>query len=133
METIFSRIISGELPSVKIHEDDLCIVILDINPIKKGHVLIISKKPYPSVAQCPEETLGHMMAIAKTIDGKLHKALACTGSNILINNGPSAGQEVPHLHIHVIPRFDNDGIKPNIHKESYSEGEMMAYGKRLLF
>lgn len=132
METIFSRIIAGELPAVKLFEDDLCIAILDIDPVKKGHSLIIAKKPYPTITQCPDEVLSHLMKVAKQLDGKMRKALSCDGTNILINNGPAAGQEVPHLHIHVIPRYDNDGQKFGFSKEVYAEGEMVNYGKRLL-
>ncbi|MFA6688217.1 MAG: HIT family protein [Sphaerochaetaceae bacterium] len=133
METVFSRIVAGDLPAVKLHEDDLCIVILDINPVKKGHSLVISKKPYPTVSQCPDDVLSHLMAVAKKLDAKLRKALVCDGTNILINNGPAAGQEVPHLHIHVIPRYEGDGQKFGFVKESYAEGEMVSYGKKLLF
>lgn len=132
METIFSKIVAGELPAVKLFEDDQCIVILDINPVKKGHALVIAKKPYPTFTQCPDDVLGHLMSVAKQVDAKMRKALSCDGTNILINNGPAAGQEVPHLHIHVIPRYDNDGQKFGFTKETYSEGEMVTFGKRLL-
>lgn len=132
METIFSRIVAGELPAVKLFEDELCIVTLDINPVKKGHALVISKKQYPTISQCPDDVLGHMMGIVKMMDAKMRKALSCDGTNILINNSPASGQEIPHLHIHVIPRYDNDGLKFGFSKESYVEGEMVTYGKRLL-
>lgn len=133
METIFSKIIKGTIPSVKLHEDDLCISILDINPVCKGHLLIIARDPYPTISECPDETLGHMMHLAKEADKKLRAVLHCDGTNIMINNGKASGQEVPHLHIHVIPRFEDDNQKLGFIKTTYAEGELAQYGERLEF
>jgi histidine triad (HIT) family protein len=132
-KTLFSRIIDGEIPSVKLHEDAECIVILDINPVEKGHALVIAKQPYPTFSECPAATLSHMMEVAKKVDKKLREALHCDGTNILINNGKASGQEVPHLHIHVIPRFATDGQAFGFKKTSYKEGEMAGFGKELSF
>ena len=132
-KTVFERIIDGEIPSVKIHEDDLCIVILDIAPVEKGHSLVIAKKPYPTFTECPESTLSHMMEVAKQVDRKLRSELHCDGTNILINNGKASGQEVPHLHIHVIPRYEGDGQKFGFSKQQYAEGEQARLGSRLEF
>lgn len=131
METLFTKICKGEIPSVKLYEDDVCFVILDINPVLKGHSLVISKKPYPSMADCPDDVLGHLMKVAKIIDAKQRKALGCQGSNIIINNDPASGQEVPHIHVHVIPRFDGDGRKYFALHDKYDDGEMAQYGERL--
>jgi len=132
MPTIFERIISGEIPSVKIHEDDECIAILDTNPIHKGHALVISKDATPTVSKTPDERLMHMIVIAKRIDEAQKKALGSDGSNILINNGPAAGQEVPHLHIHVIPRYKDDGYDfSGFGHEGYEDGEMQEIGEKL--
>jgi len=132
MPTIFERIISGEIPSVKIHEDDECIAILDTNPIHKGHALVISKDATPTVSKTPDERLMHMIVIAKRIDEAQKKALGSDGSNILINNGPAAGQEVPHLHIHVIPRYKDDGYDfSGFGHERYEDGEMQEIGEKL--
>ena len=102
-------IINGDIPSTKLYEDDLCIAILDINPVNKGHALVISKECYPTFTDAPIETLSHMMEIARRIDQKQREALKADGTNIMINNSPASGQEVPHLHIHVIPRKEGDG------------------------
>lgn len=133
MKTIFTKIIEGEIPSIKLHEDALCTVILDINPVNKGHLLVISREPYPTFSECPQATLDHLMAIAKLADSKLRTALGCEGTNLLINNGEASGQEVPHLHIHLIPRFTDDGKKFAFTKETYADGEMATYGKKLGF
>lgn len=131
METLFTKICKGEIPSVKLYEDDVCFVILDINPVLKGHSLVISKEPYPSMADCPDDVLGHLMTVAKIIDEKQRKALGSQGSNIIINNDPASGQEVPHIHVHVIPRFDGDGRKYFALHDKYDDGEMAQYGERL--
>lgn len=132
MDTIFDKIIQGEIPSTMIHEDEQCVVIMDINPVIKGHCLVISRKSYPTFSQCPQEELSHLMEIAKAADAKLRDVLCCDGTNIVINNGPAAGQEVPHLHIHVIPRYTG-GKKIVFPHEVYQEGEMKALGEKLGF
>lgn len=130
-KTLFSRIIEGELPCVKLYEDTVCIVILDLNPNEKGHALVIAKSPYPTFSECPENELGHMMEVAKRCDRVMRDRLKADGSNILINNGKASGQEVPHLHIHVIPRFLG---KPfTFKKQSYEDGEMEKMGALLAF
>lgn len=131
METIFTKIEQGIIPSVKIYEDEICFVILDINPICKGHSLVISRKVYPNVGTCPDEILTHMILVAKKVESRQREVLSCDGSNILINNDPASGQEVPHLHIHVIPRFENDGKKILAQHDAYADGEMAAFGDKL--
>lgn len=131
MDTVFTKIIKKEIPSVALYQDEKCIVILDINPINKGHLLVIAKEPYPTVSECPDETLMHMFAIVKKADAKLRAVLKAEGTNVLINNSPASGQEVPHLHIHVIPRYTGDkAIGANIHAK-YADGEMAELGKKL--
>jgi len=132
-KTVFSRIIDGEIPSVKLHEDDKCIVILDINPVEKGHALVIAKQPYKTFSDCPADILSHMMEIAKKVDAQQRKVLKCDGTNILINNGKASGQEVPHLHIHVIPRYFDDGQSFAFKKQTYKDGEIAEMGGKLSF
>ena len=124
-------IINGEIPSVRLYEDEECIVILDINPVAKGHALVISRNPYPTFTDVPEKTLHHMMDIARKVDQKQREVLKAEGTNIMINNSPASGQEVPHLHIHVIPRKEGDGKTPKLDKTKYEEGEAALYGEKL--
>ena len=131
MATVFEKIINGEIPSVKLYEDDMCIVILDINPVAKGHALVISREPYPTFTAVPAETLHHMMDVARTVDEKQREVLKAEGTNIMINNSPASGQEVPHLHIHVIPRKTGDGKTPKLDKTTYEDGEAAKYGEAL--
>lgn len=131
METVFTKIINGEIPSVQLYADDLCVVILDIAPACKGHALVISREPYPTLSDCPQQVLGHLMSIVKRVDTVQRGQLGADATNIVINNGPAAGQEVPHLHIHVIPRFVDDGKRFVLEKEHYDEGEIQRMGEQL--
>ena len=131
MATVFEMIINGDIPSTRLYEDDECIVILDISPVQKGHALVISRKCYPTFTDVPMETLSHMMEIARKVDMKQREALHAEGTNIMINNSQASGQEVPHLHIHVIPRYAGDGKTPAMSKGTYGEGEAAEYGKLL--
>ena len=133
MSTIFEKIINNEIPATKLHEDDICLVILDINPVNKGHALVINKKPYPTFTQCPADELSHMMEIAKKVDTLQREKLKCDGTNIIINNSKAANQEIPHLHIHVIPRYYDDGATLKLKHESYEEKELKEFGEKLKF
>lgn len=131
MATLFEKIRDGIIPSTKIYEDDRCFAILDIAPVSKGHALVISKKPYDTFTEADKNDLDAMMEAARCIDKKMREALGAEGTNIMINNSPASGQEVPHLHIHVIPRFSGDGKTPHFNKDSYADGEMASYGEKL--
>lgn len=129
--TVFEMIIKGDIPSTKIYEDDSVIAILDIAPRAKGHTLVISKNVYPTIEEVPLDVLSHMMEIVKKVDEKMRLALKADGTNVIINNSPASGQEVPHLHIHVIPRFKNDGISFFPPALKYEENEAKEYGEKL--
>ncbi|MFT4304169.1 MAG: HIT family protein [Candidatus Woesearchaeota archaeon] len=133
MSTIFKKIIDGEIPSVKLYEDDKCISILDINPNNKGHALVIPKIESETITDCPDDILQHIILIAKKIAAKQIKELNCHGYNILVNNKPASGQIIPHLHIHIIPRYDKDGnwFANGFKHHPYAEGEIEEYGQKL--
>ena len=131
-ETLFTKIAEGIIPSVKLYEDNICFVILDINPIVKGHALVISREPYPNMASTPESILEHMILVARKVDGKLREQLHCDGTNVLVNNDRASGQEIPHLHFHVIPRFTDDGRRFGFEHDTYADGEMVEMGRRLI-
>ena len=132
MATVFEMIRDGQIPSTKIYEDDKCFVILDLSPVNKGHALVIAKEAVPTFTEIDADTLHHMIDVARKVDGKMREVLHADGTNIVINNGPVSGQEVPHLHIHVIPRFSGDGKTFSFpSKEKYGEGEMAEYGAKL--
>jgi histidine triad (HIT) family protein len=107
-DCIFCAIGSGEIPSFKIYEDDDFLAYLDINPISKGHTLVIPKSHTQGLLDTSEETLGKLLATVKKVASHLKTALACDAFNILQNNGEAAGQTVFHIHFHIIPRYNGD-------------------------
>ena len=115
---IFCKIIDGSIPSSKVYEDENILAILDLSQTTYGHTLVMPKKHYQNILEIPSDELATLMAkvqeLAKLITAKLN----ANGVNILVNTNEAAGQTVMHLHIHIIPRYDeNDGIsidfKPN--------------------
>lgn len=123
MTTIFSKIIAGELPCFKVYEDDRVLAFLDINPIQPGHTLVIPKTPSIDGLSCSHEDLARVMMVAQKIAVALKDVVECDGVNFIMNNGVAAGQEVLHTHLHVIPRFTDDGVfEEPVHGE-YEDGE----------
>ena len=111
MSCIFCKIINGELPSLKVYEDEIVLAFLDINPVNPGHTLVVPKKHSANFEEADEETLSQMIKIAKKIGASLKKNLGAAGYNLQVNNDPAAGQIVPHLHFHLVPRLENDQLK----------------------
>lgn len=108
-DCIFCKIAAGEIPSGTLYEDEDFRVILDLGPASKGHALILPKVHGANIFELPDETVAKAFVLAKKIGAKLKEVLKADGVNILQNNGLAAGQTVYHFHIHVIPRFDQDG------------------------
>ena len=108
--TLFTRIIKGEIPSYKVAEDDKHYAFLDINPLVKGHTLVIPKKHSTCLLDTDDDTLAAVIARVKKVAEHLKAALPCDGFNILQNNGEAAGQTVHHLHFHIVPRYGKEAI-----------------------
>ena len=111
VECIFCKIVEGGLPSYKVYEDSAVLAFLDIFPIHHGHVLVVSKKHTVDIFDTPEEDLKNIIAAAKKIAPAVMKAMKADGINIGMNNKPASGQVVMHAHVHVIPRYKDDGLK----------------------
>lgn len=107
-DCLFCKIISGEIPAKIVYEDDTSIAFLDIAPCTEGHTVVIPKKHYENFTDMNEKDAGNLFASVKKIASAVEKATGADGSNIGLNNGKAAGQEVPHVHIHIIPRKDGD-------------------------
>lgn len=106
---IFCKIANGEIPSKTIYEDDAFRVILDIGPATKGHALILPKDHYADFFELPEDVAHDAISVAKKIAPKMKANLKADGFNLVQNNGEAAGQTVMHFHLHLIPRYKNDG------------------------
>lgn len=102
---IFCKIINGDIPCMKVYEDDVCLAYLDINPDSDGHTLIIPKKHYKDIYDIPNDTLSHIYDIAKKIMKLLEEKLGCDGFTLLQNNGSI--QEVKHYHLHIKPYYND--------------------------
>lgn len=124
--TIFSQIIRGDIPCTKIYEDDHVLAFLDISPIQPGHTLVIPKTFSSDIRDTEIDTLTRVMEVAQLIAKAQTKALGCDGVNISMNCGEAAGQEVFHTHVHVIPRYLEDGVMPEIIRGEYEENEVLA-------
>ncbi len=102
---IFCKIIKKEILSYKIYEDDIVIAILDISQVTKGHTLIIPKQHYSNFLDCDDTILTHVMKVAKHVGSHLLHSTNALGMNILSNVHETAGQTIPHFHLHLIPRY----------------------------
>lgn len=123
MSTIFTKIINREIPADIVYEDDVVVAFLDIRPVKKGHVLVVPKKEFENIFDGDPEILAHMMRVAQKIGKSLIKAVGAQGVNLVMNNGEEAGQEVPHAHLHIIPRFKKGEVFTPTPHEEYEKGE----------
>jgi histidine triad (HIT) family protein len=121
-DCIFCKIIKGEIPSYKIYEDDKVIAFLDIVPVNKGHTLIIPKKHSLDLTDMEDEDVCALFKTAKKLAPAILKATGADGFNMGMNNRKAAGQLVMHSHLHIMPRFSNDGLKLWEGKK-YEEGE----------
>lgn len=110
-ECIFCLIAQGKIPSSKIYETNSLYAFLDLNPVHKGHTLIIPKKHAGNIFDLDPALGGELVSFMKKVGRAVMETTGATGLNIYQNNGRSAGQEVNHLHWHLIPRFDGDGLK----------------------
>ena len=106
---IFCKIANGEITSKTIYEDNDFRVILDLGPATKGHALILPKEHSANLFELPEETAGKAMKLAKKLGEQMVTNLKADGLNIVQNNGETAGQTVKHFHLHLIPRYKDDG------------------------
>lgn len=109
MDCVFCKIRDGQIPSVTIYDDERTFVIMDINPLSEGHLLVIPKAHAATIYEISDDDLGQAAVVAKRVALAIRKSLRPDGLNILQANGAAAFQSVPHLHLHLIPRWNGDG------------------------
>jgi histidine triad (HIT) family protein len=124
-KTIFEKIVSGEIPSNKVYEDEDIFAFLDIKPYSPGHTLVIPKKSYKDIFEIPEEILNKLFQAVKKISVAVKSSTEADAIKITMNNGKAAGQIVFHSHVHVVPKFDNKKF-PEGYKYEEEEADSIA-------
>ncbi|GAA0596186.1 HIT family protein [Virgibacillus siamensis] len=126
-DCIFCKIINGDIPSAKVYEDDKVYAFLDISQVTKGHTLVIPKTHTKNIYETPPETASELFSRVPKIAAAIKERYNPIGMNLLNNNEAPADQSVFHLHIHIIPRYDDgDGFSSNwtTHGDDYSTEEL---------
>lgn len=110
-DCIFCKIVKGEISSHKLTEGSQTLAFLDVFPVSNGHVLIVPKRHLEDLADLTAEEWVEIGKLAKIVGNSLRKGLLADGFSLLLRNGKAAGQEVPHVHFHLIPRFQGDALE----------------------
>jgi histidine triad (HIT) family protein len=124
MSCIFCRIVAKEVLAHIVYEDEKTLGFLDHLPIQRGHTLVILKAHHESLLDIPVEGLKDLILTTQRVGAGILKAMGAEGFNLVMNNGRSAGQEVPHAHFHILPRFRGDGLRIGFPRNRYPEEEM---------
>lgn len=109
-DCIFCKIVSGDIPARKVLETEDSLAFLDVAPLAPGHCLLVPKRHYESFDEMPADAAGSILRQLPWLGRAVMRATDAEGFNVLLNRGRVAGQEVPHVHVHVIPRRANDGL-----------------------
>lgn len=111
-DCIFCAIAAGEVPSAKLYEDENVFAFLDVHPLRQGHALVVPRRHAERLEATEPEEAAALVRAARRLLAPLCQAAGCDDATLAINNGPDAGQEVPHLHLHIVPRPADDGAGP---------------------
>tara|TARA_B100001245_G_C22685961_1_gene335001 strand:+ start:178 stop:597 length:420 start_codon:yes stop_codon:yes gene_type:complete len=139
MDCLFCKIITGEIPSNKIYEDDKTFAFLDISPISEGHTLVIPKNHSKYVEEMNEEDASAVFLSTIKISKQIREKMNRPATTLGIHNGKESGQEIPHVHVHIIPREESDGGGPinivlaNGKMDRPTDNELKTLAERLHF
>lgn len=131
MPTLFTKIIAGQIPAAFVFQDELWVGFLDIHPSSAGHALLVPVAEGGSVADLPAATLATLGDRLARLIRAVKTGTGCDDVHVVVNDGPAASQEVPHAHLHIIPRWTGDDRRPFAQKHVYAEGELAAMAARL--
>ncbi|WP_025916624.1 HIT family protein [Herminiimonas sp. CN] len=131
MTTIFEKILLGEIPSAKVYEDDWVFAFMDAGQVNPGHVLVATKKPYETLLDADEESAVALMRAAHKIAKAIQRAFAPEGITLLQTNKPAGWQTVPHLHMHVVPRYLDDGASLIWPRNEPGLAKMREYAEKI--
>lgn len=132
MSTLFAKIARGEIPAAKVLETDRAVAFLDINPVNHGHVLLIPRDVYPTVADLPDDLAAHLGSLLPRLCRAVKAASGAEALNVIANNGPVAGQTIFHVHWHIIPRFGDDAVRWPWPHSAYPEGGLEAMKEKII-
>jgi len=111
-DCIFCSIVAGDIPARTVHETDDVMAFLDANPLARGHTLVIPKAHAEHVGDLNDDLASSLFAVVSELTPRIQSTVGADAANVGINDGEAAGQEVPHVHVHIVPRFDGDGGAP---------------------
>lgn len=129
-DCIFCKIVAGQIPSANIYEDEYTLAFLDIRPVNPGHTLVIPKAHYRNILDVPEDVWEKVAKTARLVASAVRTGAGAEGVNVSSSHEPSAGQEVFHLHLHIIPRFSSDGLK-HWPQGAYKAGEAQTIAEKI--
>ncbi|NOX58445.1 MAG: HIT family protein [Planctomycetes bacterium] len=129
-DCVFCRIVAGELPSHEVYSDDHVFAFLDIGPVAAGHLLLIPKTHCQNIVDLPADVASALGGVLPSMARAVVDVAGASGVNILQNNGACAGQVVDHVHFHLIPRTDDDGLGFRWRVGGYEAGEAEALGQK---
>lgn len=130
-DCIFCKIIAGQIPCMKLYENEHVLAFLDIGPVSEGHTLIVPKKHTSQVDQTDPLILAEIAKVIPMLAGAVKKSMEADGFNVLCNNGASAGQIVEHMHFHIIPRKDGDGVFNQWPSFQYPDGKAQEIAAKI--
>ena len=130
-DCLFCKIAAGEIPSERVYEDEHVIAFLDINPVAPGHTLLIPRDHCVTAFDTPAPVLAAIACVVPRVARAVMTAVGAEGFNAFQCNGPCAGQEVMHSHLHIIPRNPDDGVTFHWKPGTYAEGEMAQLGAKI--
>jgi len=131
MDCVFCKIRDGQIPAMKIYEDQRTLTVMDVNPLNSGHCLVVTKAHAPTLFEADVEDLQAAIAAAKKVGLAIQQGLKPDGLNLLQANGPAAFQSVPHFHLHLIPRWTGDGKGFDWTLVPGNRDQIMKVGERL--
>jgi histidine triad (HIT) family protein len=123
--------VAGQIPAIKIYEDEVVLAFLDIGPVSDGHTLVIPKQHFEKLHDCPAEVLGQVTSRLGKVAKAVTAGINSQGYNLLCNNGRAAGQLVEHLHFHIIPRNTGDGVFDHWPAYEYEQGKIEAIAAKI--
>jgi histidine triad (HIT) family protein len=130
-DCIFCKIQAGAMPAARVYEDEKALAFIDIGPIRPGHTLLIPREHHERLTDLPEALAAHLGRLLPRLGRAVVRAADADGFNLHQTNGRCSGQVVPHVHVHIIPRHDDDGYSFRWQAGSYEKGEAEAWAEKI--